>query len=98
MLTYISLVFLPATFVTSIFSMGSVLPQTIDIKSFAVTFSVICGVTYAAIAVIVNNGVSRVARKIPRRSQGSMETDAQPPEAEPAKRSKRKEKQTAELV
>ncbi|KAF2446871.1 hypothetical protein P171DRAFT_519221 [Karstenula rhodostoma CBS 690.94] len=48
LLTYISMVFLPASFVTSVFGMD-ILISSVDIRDFAIIFVAVCGMTYATI-------------------------------------------------
>jgi hypothetical protein len=48
LLTYISMVFLPASFVTSLFGMD-ILSSAVGMKDFAVMFVVVCDTTYAMI-------------------------------------------------
>ncbi|KAF2473048.1 uncharacterized protein BDR25DRAFT_352524 [Lindgomyces ingoldianus] len=56
LLIYISMVFLPASFVTSVFGMD-ILSLIVNIKDFAVVFSVICGMTYVVIVVLRLDGI-----------------------------------------
>lgn len=48
LLTYISMIFLPASFVTSVFGMD-ILSSSVKIRDFAIIFVTVCGVTYATI-------------------------------------------------
>jgi len=45
-LTLISLLFLPASFVASIFGMQTILPPSVSLHTFAIAISLICGPTY----------------------------------------------------
>lgn len=48
LLTYISMIFLPASFVTSVFGMD-ILSSSVKIRDFAIIFVAVCGITYATI-------------------------------------------------
>lgn len=48
-LTLISMLFLPASFVASVFGMQSILPPSTSLHTFAIVISVICGPTYLLI-------------------------------------------------
>ena len=45
------MLFLPASFSTSIFGMASILPSFVSIRTFAVVVGVVCGATYLVIVV-----------------------------------------------
>lgn len=51
LITYISMIFLPASFVTSVFGM-QILNYSVNIRYFAIIFVTVCGVTYATILLL----------------------------------------------
>jgi hypothetical protein len=77
LLTYISILFLPASFVASIFGMDSVLPSGTSLRDFAIMFSVICGFTYIVILLLLFRdifyGPHRAQRKKSRISKHGKE-------------------------
>ncbi len=59
------MVFLLASFVTSLFSIGNILPDTINLRSFAVTFSLIYSLNrYLVIMLVASGRASRVSSLI----------------------------------
>jgi hypothetical protein len=61
------MLFLPASFVTSLFGMGDILPSTMNLKTFGVIFSLVCGLTYLIILVLGFGGASRILRMARRK-------------------------------
>lgn len=57
------MVFLPASFVTSVFGMD-ILDSRVKIKDFGIIFSVICGLTYIIIVVLRLGGFVDVYKKV----------------------------------
>ena len=55
-LTLVSMIFLPAGFVTSIFGMQSILPQSTNVRTFAVVMTSVCVPTYLVILALVVAG------------------------------------------
>jgi hypothetical protein len=55
-LTLVSMIFLPAGFVTSTFGMQSILPQSTDVRTFAVVMTSVCVPTYLVILALVVAG------------------------------------------
>jgi Mg2+ and Co2+ transporter CorA len=67
LLTYISMLFLPASFVTSLFGMEAVLPPSMEIKAFALIFGLVCGLTYITILMMGFGGADWIIKKARRR-------------------------------
>jgi hypothetical protein len=78
MLTYISMLFLPASFVTSLFGMEAVLPTSMNVKAFAMIFGLVCGLSYIIILTMGfggTNWVLQTSRK--RKAKAKMQRSTQ---------------------
>lgn len=79
LLTYISMLFLPASFVTSLFGMEAVSRPSMNIKAFAMIFGLVCGLTYVII-LLMGFGVAEwiLKKTLGRRSKAKANRWSQP--------------------
>ncbi|KAK3386717.1 hypothetical protein B0H63DRAFT_520792 [Podospora didyma] len=64
LLTNIAALFLPASFVTPLFSMQGVIPQNWGSSDFGIMFGVICGITYLVIVILRFGIVASISGKL----------------------------------